>query len=91
GIISTLFLMKKNDRVAANLLVKGCLLLFTDDLFEVHIQLDPEGYIKYIPNIIDLVFISRLLHYKVDPSLYFQTLIFQKSGNLIYLAMAGSS
>ncbi|CAF2081992.1 unnamed protein product [Rotaria magnacalcarata] len=56
----------------ANLLVEECLLIFTDDLFEVYSQLDPEGYIKYIPNTIDLVFISRLLHYEVDPSLYFQ-------------------
>ncbi|CAF2102869.1 unnamed protein product [Rotaria magnacalcarata] len=72
GAISTLSLMKKFDRDAATLLVEECLLLFTNDLFEVYSQLDPEGYIKYIPNTIDLVLISRLLHYEVDPSLYFQ-------------------
>ncbi|CAF1311818.1 unnamed protein product, partial [Rotaria magnacalcarata] len=72
GVISTLSLMKKIDRDAANLLVEECLSLFTDDLFEVHSQLDPEGCLKCIPNTIDLVFISRLLHCEVDPSLYYQ-------------------
>ncbi|CAF1660198.1 unnamed protein product [Rotaria magnacalcarata] len=46
GAISTLSLMKNIDRDAANLLVEECLLLFTDDLFEVHSQLDSEGYIQ---------------------------------------------
>ncbi|CAF4620876.1 unnamed protein product [Rotaria sp. Silwood2] len=72
SVISTLSLVKKIDRDAANCLVDDCLLLFTDNLFEAHSQLDPEGYIKYIPNSIDLTFINRLLHYKVDPTLYFQ-------------------
>ncbi|CAF3584655.1 unnamed protein product [Rotaria socialis] len=61
-----------NELDAANLLVEECLSLFTDDLFEVHSQFNPEGCLKYIPNTIDLVFISRLLHCEVDPSLYYQ-------------------
>ncbi|CAF3628835.1 unnamed protein product [Rotaria sordida] len=72
GIISTLSLAKKIDTTAANLLVEQCLLLYTDDLFAAHTQLDPEGYIKYIPNNIDITFIGSLLHYDIDPTLYFQ-------------------
>ncbi|CAF1133219.1 unnamed protein product [Rotaria sp. Silwood1] len=70
SVISTLSLVKEIDREAANLLVDECLLLFSDDLFKADSHLDLEGYIKYIPNTIDLIFINRLLHYKVDPPLY---------------------
>ncbi|CAF4854420.1 unnamed protein product, partial [Rotaria sp. Silwood1] len=70
SVISTLSLVKKIDREAANLLVDECLLLFSDDLFKADSHLDLEGYTKYIPNTIDLIFINRLLHYKVDPTLY---------------------
>ncbi|CAF2882928.1 unnamed protein product [Rotaria sp. Silwood2] len=72
SVISTLSLVNKIDRDAANFLVDDCLLLFTDNLFEAHSQMDPEGYVKYMPNTIDLIFINRLLHYEVDPTLYFQ-------------------
>ncbi|CAF3717580.1 unnamed protein product [Rotaria sordida] len=74
SIISTLSLVKKIDQDAANLLVDECLLLFTNDLFKADSHLDLEGYIKYIPDTINLIFINRLLHYEVDPTLYFKNI-----------------
>ncbi|CAF3486650.1 unnamed protein product, partial [Rotaria sp. Silwood2] len=74
SIISTLSLVKKIDQDAANLLVDECLLLFIDDLFKADSHLDLEGYIKYIPDTINLIFINRLLHYEVDPTLYFKNI-----------------
>ena len=69
-IISTLSLTKSIERDAANLLVDECLLLFTDDLFGDQDDMDPEGYIKYIPDEVDLTFVSRLLRYQIDPTSY---------------------
>jgi len=74
GIISTLRLTKSIDKAAANLLVEEYLLLFTDDLFEDRDDVDPEGYIKLVPDVIDLIYIGRLLKYEVDLFLYLKTI-----------------
>jgi hypothetical protein len=73
-IISTLYLTKSIERDAANMLVEECLLLFTEDLFGEQNDMDPEGYIKYIPDDIDLTFIDRLLRYQIDPASYINNL-----------------
>ncbi|CAM4852357.1 unnamed protein product, partial [Rotaria magnacalcarata] len=49
AVISNCSLAKRIDYNAANFLVEQCLLLFTGDLFNDHSQLDPGGYVKYIP------------------------------------------
>jgi hypothetical protein len=41
-VISSFSLKKRVDYDAANFLVEQCLLLFTEDLFDGHSQLDPE-------------------------------------------------
>lgn len=54
--------------------MEECLFLFTEDLFGPHSQLEPEGYIKYIPDNPGLSFIDRLLNYDIDPALYIQSI-----------------
>ncbi|CAF3169111.1 unnamed protein product [Rotaria socialis] len=74
AVISNCSLTKRIDYDAANFLVEQCLLLFTEDLFNDHSQLDPGGYVKYIPETIDLLFMGRLIHYDIDPGSYFNNI-----------------
>ncbi|CAF4808358.1 unnamed protein product, partial [Rotaria socialis] len=74
AVISNCSLTKRIDYDAANFLVEQCLLLFTEDLFNDHSQLDPGGYVKYIPETIDLIFMGRLIHYDIDPGSYFNNI-----------------
>lgn len=78
GVISTLFLRKEIDVDAANFLVEECLLLFTDDLFEDRDYVDPEGYVKYMPDSVDMIFFSSLLKYNIDPTTYSEKLTLPK-------------
>ncbi|CAF2146068.1 unnamed protein product [Rotaria magnacalcarata] len=74
AVISNCSLTERIDYDAANFLVEQCLLLFTGDLFNDHSQLDPGGYVKYIPETIDLIFMGRLIHYDIDPGSYFNNI-----------------
>ena len=72
GAIPMVCLTGEADMDAANYLVEDCLLHHVDDLFEDRDDIDPEGYIKLAPDEVDVVFISRLLKYNVDPASYFE-------------------
>jgi hypothetical protein len=78
GIISPICLIEKVDKAAANLLVEDCLLQYTDDLFEDYDYIDSEGYIKLVPDTVDLIFIGRLIRYDIDPALYFKNITLPK-------------
>ena len=70
AVISDEFLKSKIDRHAANLLVDECLLIFAQDLFNDESYLERDGFVKYIPDVIDLRFFDRLLRYDIDPTFY---------------------
>lgn len=76
--IALVCLMGDADMDAANYLVEDCLLQHIDDLFEDSDDLDPEGYIKLVPEEMDTLFISRLLKYNVDPASYFDKITIPK-------------
>ena len=74
AVISNCSLVKRIDNDAANFLVEECLLLFAEDLFNDYRQLEPEGYVKYIPEIVDLNFMDRLLRYDIHPTIYLKNI-----------------
>ncbi|CAF4046711.1 unnamed protein product [Rotaria sp. Silwood2] len=74
AVISNCSLTESIDYDAANSLVEGCLLQFTEDLFADHSQLEPEGFVKYIPDNVDIHFINRLLCYDIDPTTYLKNI-----------------
>jgi hypothetical protein len=69
GIISTTLTDIEID--PANFLVDECVFLSTDDLFRDCDDVDCEGYIKYVPDVIDRSFICRLIRFNIDPASYF--------------------
>jgi hypothetical protein len=78
GIISTFSLTENIKRDAANLLVDECLLIFTNDLFENADDVDPEGFIKYVPDEEDLMFYARVMKYNVNPVAYLENITLPK-------------
>jgi hypothetical protein len=56
GNISMVCVSNDIEIDAANLLVDQCLFLSTEDLFEDKDYIDPNGYIKYVPDDIDMSF-----------------------------------
>ncbi len=67
-------LMKNIEKDAANFLVDQCLFLSTDDLFQDVDDIDTEGYIKYVPDDVDLQFIGRLVSHNVNPTSYIKNI-----------------
>lgn len=74
AVIATISLKNKIDREAANFLVEECLFIFTEHLFDERFDLEPEGYIKHVPDTINLEFIGRLLRYDINPDVYFKNI-----------------
>jgi hypothetical protein len=75
GIISMMSLTSKIKIDAANLLVDDYLLISTSDLFQNIDDIDPEGYVKYVPDEMDLMFCGRLAHYNITYETYLNSAI----------------
>ena len=59
---------------AAELLVDDLILVGVEDLFKDVDYIDPDGYVKMVPDGMDLVFIGRLLQYNVTWEIYLKSI-----------------
>jgi len=78
GVFSVYELLGEYDNDAINLLVDECLFVFTDDLFKDCEDIEPQGFIRLIPDEHTLTFYQRLLTYDINPDAYFDKIIIPK-------------
>ncbi|CAF2843706.1 unnamed protein product [Rotaria sp. Silwood2] len=75
SIISMLSLESTIKLDAANYLVEDCLLIFKENLFKDEDFMDTEGFVKYVPEDLNLAFCGRLAHYNITLESYLNSII----------------
>jgi hypothetical protein len=75
AVISTVSLTSTTEMDAANILVDDCLLVFLPDLFKDDDCIEPEGFVKDVPNEFDILFCGRLARYGLTFQAYMNSLI----------------
>ena len=70
-----LSLLSKVKLDAANCLVEKYLLIFTDDLFKDEGDVDPEGFMKYVPDDFTYEFCGRLARYNLTLESYLKSIV----------------